>query len=243
MATAPAARQSSGRCTSRSAAQCLMVNVCCAVLCFNVLCCAQVTKLCDLAPGDSVCSVSWSQRGTYLSVGTNSGEVQIWDVSKLKRTRTMTGHRQRVGTQVSWCMYEKKLSRHSSSLHLCTLRCGCIILASQQGWEHLLRSELKPPCRGLLVSGMSTCFGLFLRCLLQAWSSHMLASGSRDKSVLLRDVRLPDHYVAKLAGHRSEVCGLKVCMYDQVSASCYTSAPVVVQLLECPHDVSVLCGA
>jgi cell division cycle 20-like protein 1 (cofactor of APC complex) len=60
----------------------------------------QVTKLCDLAPGDSVCSVSWSQRGTYLSVGTNTGEVQIWDVSKLKRTRTMTGHRQRVGTQV-----------------------------------------------------------------------------------------------------------------------------------------------
>lgn len=37
----------------------------------------QVTKLCDLAPGDSVCSVSWSQRGTYLSVGTNTGEVQV----------------------------------------------------------------------------------------------------------------------------------------------------------------------
>lgn len=38
----------------------------------------------------------------------------------------------------------------------------------------------------------------------------MLASGSRDKSILLRDVRLPDHYIDKLAGHRSEVCGLKV---------------------------------
>jgi cell division cycle 20-like protein 1 (cofactor of APC complex) len=38
----------------------------------------------------------------------------------------------------------------------------------------------------------------------------MLASGSRDKSILLRDVRLPDQYVDKLAGHRSEVCGLKV---------------------------------
>ena len=47
----------------------------------------QVTKLCEFASGeggDSVCSVSWSQRGTYLSVGTNNGEVQIWDVAKVK---------------------------------------------------------------------------------------------------------------------------------------------------------------
>jgi WD40 repeat protein len=67
---------------------------------------------------------------------------QIWDVTKLKRTRTMGGHRQRVGTQ--------------------------------------------------------------------AWSSHMLSSGSRDKSILLRDVRVPEPYVEKLLGHKSEVCGLKV---------------------------------
>lgn len=69
-------------------------------------------------------------------------KTQIWDVAKLKRTRTMAGHRQRVGTQ--------------------------------------------------------------------AWSSHVLASGSRDKAVLLRDVRLPQPYVEKLSGHKSEVCGLKV---------------------------------
>lgn len=47
----------------------------------------QVTKLCDFGSGDgadTVCSVAWSQRGTYLSVGTHSGEAQIWDVSKIK---------------------------------------------------------------------------------------------------------------------------------------------------------------
>ncbi|GBF91790.1 hypothetical protein Rsub_04895 [Raphidocelis subcapitata] len=100
-----------------------------------------VTKLCDLSPSDSVCSVSWSQRGAYLSVGTNGGDVQIWDAAKLKRVRTMGGHKGRVGTQ--------------------------------------------------------------------CWSSHLLSSGSRDRSILQRDVRAPEPYSAALNGHRSEVCGLK----------------------------------
>lgn len=67
-------------------------------------CTSKVTKLCEYTAGpggDSVCSVSWSQRGTYLSVGTNSGIVQIWDVAKVKLVRTMSGHRGRVGT-MAW---------------------------------------------------------------------------------------------------------------------------------------------
>ena len=59
-------------------------------------CTSKVTKLCDFSssePQDSVCSVSWSQRGTYLSVGTNNGETQLWDVAKIKMIRTMqVGH-------------------------------------------------------------------------------------------------------------------------------------------------------
>ena len=45
-----------------------------------------MTKLCEFSAeaNNTVCSVSWSQRGTYLSVGTNSGEVQIWDAAKSK---------------------------------------------------------------------------------------------------------------------------------------------------------------
>ena len=64
-------------------------------------CTSMVTKLCELAPNDSVCSVAWTQRGTYLGVGTNSGEVQIWDVAKCKKTRSMLGHRSRAGT-LAW---------------------------------------------------------------------------------------------------------------------------------------------
>ncbi|GAQ84038.1 Anaphase promoting complex Cdc20 subunits [Klebsormidium nitens] len=58
---------------------------------------SQVTKLCDLGPNDSVSSVGWTQRGTYLAVGTNLGEVQIWDAARCKKVRTMGGHRVRVG--------------------------------------------------------------------------------------------------------------------------------------------------
>ena len=41
-----------------------------------------------------------------------------------------------------------------------------------------------------------------------AWSSHMLASGSRDKSVLVRDVRIRDQYVKRILGHKQEITGL-----------------------------------
>lgn len=39
-----------------------------------------------------------------------------------------------------------------------------------------------------------------------AWSSSLLSSGSRDKSILQRDIRVPEDFVSKLSGHKSEVC-------------------------------------
>uniref|UniRef100_A0A0C9RQJ4 TSA: Wollemia nobilis Ref_Wollemi_Transcript_1927_2333 transcribed RNA sequence n=1 Tax=Wollemia nobilis TaxID=56998 RepID=A0A0C9RQJ4_9CONI len=104
-------------------------------------CSSKVTKLCDLGANDSVCSVGWTQRGTYLAVGTNIGEVQIWDATRCKKVRTLEGHRTRVGAL--------------------------------------------------------------------AWSSHILSSGSRDRNIFQRDIRVQEDFVSKLIGHKSEVCGLK----------------------------------
>lgn len=64
-------------------------------------CTSKVTKLCDLGPNDCVTSVSWTQRGMHLAVGTNNGEVQIWDATKCKKIRMMGGHAARVGT-MAW---------------------------------------------------------------------------------------------------------------------------------------------
>lgn len=38
---------------------------------------SQVTRLCDLGPNDGVCSVQWTKEGSYLSIGTNGGQVQV----------------------------------------------------------------------------------------------------------------------------------------------------------------------
>lgn len=114
-------------------------------------CTSRVTKLCDLGPDDTVTSVSWTQRGTHLAVGTNKGEVQIWDATHCRKLRTMTGHRGRVGTM--------------------------------------------------------------------AWNGYILSTGSRDHHILHRDVRQQVHFMARLQGHRQEVCGLKWSYDEQQLAS------------------------
>ena len=49
---------------------------------------SKVTKLCDLGISDSATSVCWSTKGPLFSLGTNSGEVQIWDVTNGARLAT-----------------------------------------------------------------------------------------------------------------------------------------------------------
>ncbi|KAI5953871.1 CDH1 [Candida margitis] len=100
-----------------------------------------VDRLCNLSNKDKVTSLNWIGTGTHLAIGTSKGLVEIWDATKIKCIRTMTGHSLRV-----------------SSL---------------------------------------------------AWNEHILSSGSRDRTILNRDVRIEDHYVNKFESHKQEICGLK----------------------------------
>ncbi|KAK9318454.1 WD40-repeat-containing domain protein [Lipomyces starkeyi] len=52
-----------------------------------------------------------------------------------------------------------------------------------------------------------------------AWHGHILSSGSRDKTILLRDVRAPGSYFRRLTGHKQEICGLKWSYEDDKLAS------------------------
>ena len=46
-------------------------------------------------------SVSWSERGNYVAVGTHRGYVQVWDVAASKRVNCLEGHSARVGA-LAW---------------------------------------------------------------------------------------------------------------------------------------------
>lgn len=60
-----------------------------------------VERLCTLEDKDKVTSLSWIGAGTHLAVGTHSGQVKIWDATKISCVRTMTGHTQRVSS-LAW---------------------------------------------------------------------------------------------------------------------------------------------
>ncbi|KAL4605456.1 hypothetical protein ACB092_09G030200 [Castanea dentata] len=62
---------------------------------------SKVTKLCDLGPNDGVCSVQWTREGSYISIGTNLGQVEVWDGTQCKKVRTMGGHQTRTGV-LAW---------------------------------------------------------------------------------------------------------------------------------------------
>ena len=87
-----------------------------------------------------------------LGVGTHSGEVQLWDCIKNRKTITFRGHTGRVGA-IAWN------------------------------------------------------------------TNNLVASGSRDKSIMVRDIRSSAECITKLTGHKQEVCGLKWSFDQQQLAS------------------------
>merc|ERR1719183_1139187 len=52
-----------------------------------------------------------------------------------------------------------------------------------------------------------------------AWNDYLVSSGSRDSLIFNHDVRVANHHISTLEGHRQEVCGLKWCADGRQLAS------------------------
>ena len=66
---------------------------------------ANVAHLFDMTEngdeGEYVSSLSYDKSGHILAVGNSRKEVQLWDMTRQKRVRTMTGHTGRVSS-LAW---------------------------------------------------------------------------------------------------------------------------------------------
>jgi len=61
-----------------------------------------ISQLCELEGAeDYVCSVRWVKESGYLAVGSSSGDVQLWDVQAMRKSRTMRGLDSRVAS-LAW---------------------------------------------------------------------------------------------------------------------------------------------
>lgn len=53
-----------------------------------------------------------------------------------------------------------------------------------------------------------------------SWSTnHILSSGSKDKSILNRDLRVKEQFISRFESHKQEICGLKWSFDDKYLAS------------------------
>ena len=101
-------------------------------------------------------------------------------------------------TSVNWI---QRVSKHHSNT--CQLICqgSHIAIGTQKGYVQIWDAEAQRRLR--------TMTGHAARVGALAWNEHILTSGSRDRSILHRDVRQSEQYFRKLIGHKQEVCGLK----------------------------------
>ncbi|KAG7016229.1 Protein FIZZY-RELATED 3, partial [Cucurbita argyrosperma subsp. argyrosperma] len=140
----------------------------------------KVTKLCDLGPNDGVCSIQWTKEGSYISIGTNLGQVQIWDGSQCKKVRTMGGHQTRTGV-LAW---------------------NSRILASGSRDRNILQHDLRVASEFVnkLVGHKSEVCGL-------KWSNddRELASGGNDNQLLVWNQHSQQQPVLRLTEHKAAV--------------------------------------
>ncbi|CAB4494215.1 unnamed protein product [Rhizophagus irregularis] len=147
-----------------------------------------VTSLERTNPGDYIASLSWSYNGDYLAVGTSDGHIQIWDVLKEQKIRSMLGHTARVGV-ITW-------NKHIISS-------GC---KDGNIWHHDTRVAQHKVAE--LIDHTSEVCGL-------KWNSNgdQLASGGNDNRVNIWDARASTPRLTK-NNHVAAVKALAWCPWQ-----------------------------
>ncbi|KAK3236203.1 ubiquitin-protein transferase activating protein [Cymbomonas tetramitiformis] len=152
----------------------------------------QLMQTSDAASDDYVTSISWACDGKHLSIGTNTAEIQLWDVEAQRQVRTLRGHGARVSC-IAW--------------NGCTLASGS---RDNTIMQHDVRSR---------EHVTATLFGQHSQevCGLK-WSpsGQQLASGGNDNLLHIWDAQSISHrtHVHRLEHHQAAVKALAWCPFQ-----------------------------
>lgn len=145
-------------------------------------------KLLTLPSGNAT-ALRWTGEGVHLSVGTSSGEVQIWDACMQRQIRSLRGHTGRIGS-LAWCEHILSSGSEDAEIHHHDVRVR----------DHLV-------CR---LSGAHKD----LVCGLDYSETGMLASGGNDNAVCIwkdTTATVPQHIFTE---HTAAVKAIRWCPWQ-----------------------------
>mmetsp|Transcript_22138 Transcript_22138/g.61917 ORF Transcript_22138/g.61917 Transcript_22138/m.61917 type:complete len:444 (-) Transcript_22138:400-1731(-) len=149
----------------------------------------QIEKLLSL-PSGNVTTLRWTGEGLHLSVGTSSGDVQIWDTAAQRQLRNLRGHGGRIGA-LAWHSHVLSSGSADAEIHNHDVRMR----------EHLI----------LRRAGVHAD----LVCGLDYNAEGMLASGGNDNSVYIWDNPTATAPLHALTEHCAAVKALKWCPFQR----------------------------
>eukprot|EP00092_Neocalanus_flemingeri_P025689 GFUD01027851.1.p1 GENE.GFUD01027851.1~~GFUD01027851.1.p1 ORF type:complete len:531 (+),score=157.62 GFUD01027851.1:64-1656(+) len=140
-----------------------------------------ITQLCELeGPEDYVCSLKWVNEGGYLAVGSSSGEVELWDVEQMKRSRVMKGLDSRVAS-LAWNQWVVSSGSRSGDIQHSDVRVASHCVGRVQGHsQEVCGLAWSPDGRTLASGGNDNILNLWSAaagdCHAGATPSHSLTS-------------------------------------------------------------------